>query len=66
MLCYMTATQTLVNSMIGFYHAQMATRTNELDPDTVENHYRQAGLAYLEAARMFLPDDEQRVCKSYT
>ena len=50
-------------SMIGYYHAQKATKCGETDPVVIEAHYRQAGVAYLEAARRFSSDDENRVCK---
>ncbi|KAK7694233.1 hypothetical protein QCA50_001413 [Cerrena zonata] len=48
-------------AMVGFYHVQKATGNGEGDPGVTTNHYREAGMAYLEAARMFLPDDELHV-----
>lgn len=48
--------------MVGFYHVEMATKF-EREPEAKKSHFRQAATAYTKAADMFLPDDEQRICK---
>lgn len=52
-------------SAIGFYYGQMAIHGNQDDPGAIKTNIRRAGQAYVEAARMFCPDDEQCICKYY-
>ena len=50
--------------MIGLYHSEMAKLSVSQGAAVMRVHFKQAAEAYMEAAMMFPPDDENYACTS--